>query len=687
MGESSKTSIAFKGSTGDQEKGKGQSVDEMPVENSPTTVIVSSRERKNDAKAIEQATKALITSQIRAPFYNVQEDILTLLKKCMLADQRGFCTIALSGHVDHFESLHDDDFGWGCGWRNIQILCSFLLSQDCEAKEALFHGAGFVPDIPALQRWLEIAWMKGFDSSGAEYFNWQIYGTRKWIGTTECAALLRSFGVRAMIVSFTGLSGDQSETSVGVLSGSGVGEGYEPDKVHERSIRKSNSVDALKDETKLVEPTLTELQRPRMDCQECGESCPHGTSNKSILDEDYDLCCNCMEKARIADDEGASSEETMKEREKENAESQSAVVSSASSSEHKGKGKGQESEIETTLNEIGDSFNDDVHWGIKCNGCGTKPIRGARCRSLVNKERDLCRECMKGILTKANGENGTHEDFITVQKIPASRIPTDSPPRGGKDVQNRNIKAGTGENQSSWQQADNSINHHHLIEWVWSYFSGESSYGSNSDSPYPRHPVLMSNRSPLYFQHRGHSRTIVGIEHRQLSDNSEEINLLVLDPSQRTEYLAKTLREKSGWKKLIGHDVHTLKQSEYQICYAERGIAHGEELENLKVLNSLNYSSYTTEEEEVNFLPAKEKSHGTGLEGNACLLVYRVLLGNAVVPIANGYYSWMATIEWPISFFSYVLKVILTMLLSRYRVGRLKAQREDGRNESFISAF
>ncbi|BFI39678.1 zinc finger-containing ubiquitin peptidase 1 [Marchantia polymorpha subsp. ruderalis] len=594
------------GSSGDQESRRARAADVMPAESGATAAVVSSRATKNDAKAIEQATKALITSQIRAPFYDVHEDILMLLKQCLLADQRGFCTSALSGHVDHFESLHDDDFGWGCGWRNIQIMCSFLLSQDCEAKDALFHGAGFVPDIPALQRWLEIAWMKGFDTSGAEYFNWQISGTKKWIGTTECAALLRSFGVRAMIVSFTGLSGEQPEPSCGGLSvsgGGGGGDGKEPDKVLKRPLRKSNSADLPDDETQTVDPTLTELQRSSIDCQECGESSPHGTSRKSVLDEDYDLCCNCMEKARIADDDdGAPSDgATTKKREQEKQEKQEkksecqkdSVVVSACAAEPEEKEEGEESEIDSTMNEIRDSFNDDVHWGIKCSGCETKPIRGARYRSLVNKECDYCGECLKGILAKANGENGTHENFITVQKIPASRLPDDSPPRGGKDVQNRK-KAGTGENENSWQLADKSINHYHLIEWVWSYFSGESSYRSTPDSPYPRQPVVMSNRSPLYFQHRGHSRTIVGIEHRQLSDNSEEINLLILDPSQSSEYLAKTLREKRGWKKLIGHDVHTLKQSEYQLCYAERGIAQGEELENLKVLNSLNYSTYTT---------------------------------------------------------------------------------------------
>jgi hypothetical protein len=82
------------------------------------------------------------------------------------------------------------------------MISSYLLAGDDEVREALFGGVGFVPDIFALQQWLEIAWAKGFDTQGAEHFSWKIVGTHKWIGTTECATLLRSFGVRARIVDF-----------------------------------------------------------------------------------------------------------------------------------------------------------------------------------------------------------------------------------------------------------------------------------------------------------------------------------------------------------------------------------------------------------------------------------------------------------------------------------------------------
>lgn len=88
------------------------------------------------------------------------------------------------------------------------MLSSHLLKQRPEAREVLFGGSGFVPDIPSLQRWLEIAWDKKFDTIGSSHFHNKIYGAKKWIGTTECAALFRSFGLRARIVDF-----DSTESS------------------------------------------------------------------------------------------------------------------------------------------------------------------------------------------------------------------------------------------------------------------------------------------------------------------------------------------------------------------------------------------------------------------------------------------------------------------------------------------
>lgn len=77
-------------------------------------------------------------------------------------------------------------------------------------KEVVFGGCGFVPDIPWLQAWLECAWKEGFDTDGSEQLGGRVQSTHAWIGTTEAAALLRQFGVRARVVDFVGASADKS---------------------------------------------------------------------------------------------------------------------------------------------------------------------------------------------------------------------------------------------------------------------------------------------------------------------------------------------------------------------------------------------------------------------------------------------------------------------------------------------
>ena len=74
-------------------------------------------------------------------------------------------------------------------------------------QQAMFRGCGFVPDIPSLQAWLELAWKAGFDTAGGDMLGNAMQGSKQWIGTTECAALLRFFGLKAQIIDFTGTTG------------------------------------------------------------------------------------------------------------------------------------------------------------------------------------------------------------------------------------------------------------------------------------------------------------------------------------------------------------------------------------------------------------------------------------------------------------------------------------------------
>ena len=57
-----------------------------------------------------------------------------------------------------------------------------------------------------------------------------------------------------------------------------------------------------------------------------------------------------------------------------------------------------------------------------------------------------------------------------------------------------------------------------LIDWVWRYFKGEGL----SDGA----AVERTDRPPLYFQHHGHSRTIIGVERRGVGAGRKEFLLV-----------------------------------------------------------------------------------------------------------------------------------------------------------------
>ncbi|XP_039134588.1 zinc finger-containing ubiquitin peptidase 1-like [Dioscorea cayenensis subsp. rotundata] len=360
---------------------------------------------------LQLGISSLVSLQTKSTFYKVEGGLMTLLRRC-LELEKGSSKSIITGHIDHYQSLKSEDHGWGCGWRNIQMLSSHLLMQNQEVRDVMFGGCGFVPDIPSLQRWLEIAWRKGFDSDGSETFCNKIYGTTKWIGTTECAALLCSFGLRARVVDFDSLSSPSPSLSNVNLGAKGKDGNHQ----HPRDKRKAKQV--------------------------------YGPLDKFLIQR--------------------------------KPSASSVGVLSCESSQH--------------VLHAGTLIDDD------CN--------------------------------QYNGE----------------------------------IKS-----------------HHILVDWVWNYFNSGLSNARNDSKG-----VFVSERTPLYFQYNGHSRTIIGIQrHKGLRNLQDQYFLLVLDPSERTEDLERSLQASSGWQRLIKRGVHTLRKPQYQLCYVDHGIAHKEEMEQLKVIHSI----------------------------------------------------------------------------------------------------
>ncbi|KAL1770303.1 zinc finger protein with UFM1-specific peptidase domain protein [Sigmodon hispidus] len=112
----------------------------------------------------------------------------------------------LSTVVDHFHSSFGDK-GWGCGYRNFQMLLSSLLQNDVYGD--CLKGMS-IPCIPKIQSMIEDAWKEGFDPQGACQLNNKLQGTKAWIGACEIYTLLTSLRVKCRIIDFhkaTGPSG------------------------------------------------------------------------------------------------------------------------------------------------------------------------------------------------------------------------------------------------------------------------------------------------------------------------------------------------------------------------------------------------------------------------------------------------------------------------------------------------
>uniref|UniRef100_A0AAY4AKB4 Zinc finger-containing ubiquitin peptidase 1 n=1 Tax=Denticeps clupeoides TaxID=299321 RepID=A0AAY4AKB4_9TELE len=113
-------------------------------------------------------------------------------------DARDAAQVWLCAETDHHSSS-DGDKGWGCGYRNFQMLLSCLLRMETYKNHL---SVSDIPSIPRVQSLIEEAWKEGMDPQGSSHFNNRLQGTRAWIGATEVYALLTSLGVNARIVDF-----------------------------------------------------------------------------------------------------------------------------------------------------------------------------------------------------------------------------------------------------------------------------------------------------------------------------------------------------------------------------------------------------------------------------------------------------------------------------------------------------
>ncbi|KAI5713056.1 hypothetical protein M8J75_013421 [Diaphorina citri] len=137
---------------------------------------------------------------------DIVDVIRTTCMQCSNVNQALTCST-----VDHYASTYGDK-GWGCGFRNIQMMLSALLRHtgynDQLYRLWLTSGnkvqpvRSTMPSISRIQAHIEWAWGQGFDTQGAEQLGLALVNTRKWIGATELVTFLSSLRIRCQLVDF-----------------------------------------------------------------------------------------------------------------------------------------------------------------------------------------------------------------------------------------------------------------------------------------------------------------------------------------------------------------------------------------------------------------------------------------------------------------------------------------------------
>ena len=215
----------------------------------------------------------------------------------------------------------------------------------------------------------------------------------------------------------------------------------------------------------------------------------------------------------------------------------------------------------------------EIHHGVQCDGCNQLPLLGQRFRSQVVADYDLCNKCLQGAQGSALApfQQVTNDGMTCALVALSFRLPY--------TLLNNDVwLAGAPQGMSS--KATAKI-HQHLADWVWQYFAASADGSDNAElTPTANHRETVritgvlthdcwqalaralqgcligshlgypAGKPPLYFQHEGHSRTIVGIERRPAKrpDFNSEFSLLVLDPSTHSKDLFNALRSQVKWQ-------------------------------------------------------------------------------------------------------------------------------------------
>lgn len=170
-----------------------------------TDVSASSRAQSNLDRLYKQQKIDIVTYQnerdlVDKKMQTVIDDLTTCTPNLIQSIRSAPLTGAIAKRYtctscDHFSSSFIDS-GYGCGYRNTQMLLSSL-REDASFRSVLFNNGNMsMPSIFKIQDLIESAWSKGFDQIGRSQLGGKLKNTAKWIGSTDIAAMFLSLRIR-----------------------------------------------------------------------------------------------------------------------------------------------------------------------------------------------------------------------------------------------------------------------------------------------------------------------------------------------------------------------------------------------------------------------------------------------------------------------------------------------------------
>lgn len=120
----------------------------------------------------------------------VGTDVIPVLRQLLQQSASTEYAYLCDPYVQHVSKLRRE--GGFCGYRNIQMMCSYILGTSYAGTHGNFGGK--IPSIFDIQEFIEAAWDKGINKQGRVETG-GVRGTRKYIGTPEAQAVLLHFKV------------------------------------------------------------------------------------------------------------------------------------------------------------------------------------------------------------------------------------------------------------------------------------------------------------------------------------------------------------------------------------------------------------------------------------------------------------------------------------------------------------